>query len=358
MKIAFLSFYSGVLPRGVETYVHELSNRLVRLGHDVTVYQCGPKFLNTRYKTVKIPNEVDWKKNSETLTGMLYLVGKVKEFTKKVLEKIDADTNIIVPTNGRWQSVLCKSWAMKNKKKIVIPGQSGAGLDDRINLFTFPDRYIALTKHQEKWANNANPLVKTVKIPNGVDLDRFAKGGTSALSVELPKPIILAAAALIPLKRLDLAIKAVSKLEKASLLLVGNGPEKEKLQALGDKLLPGRFKILSLPFSEMPKAYQAADLFTFPTIEWESFGIAMVEAMASGLAVVATDDPIRREVVGNAGLFIDPKDTSQYVRALEKALSSEWGSKPKKQAEKFSWDEIAKQYDKLFKELVVSGVEP
>ena len=73
--------------------------------------------------------------------------------------------------------------------------------------------------------------------------------------------------------------------------------------------------------------------------------------MASGLAVVATDDPIRREIVGDAGLFVDPTDTKEYLKVLEKALKIKWGSKPRLQAEKFDWDKIAKDYEKLFLEL-------
>ena len=60
----------------------------------------------------------------------------------------------------------------------------------------------------------------------------------------------------------------------------------------------------------------------------------MVEAMASGLPVVATDDPIRREIVGDAGLFVDPTDTNKFANTIEKALNTNWGEKPRKQAEK------------------------
>jgi len=73
--------------------------------------------------------------------------------------------------------------------------------------------------------------------------------------------------------------------------------------------------------------------------------------MASGLPVVAADDPIRREIVGDAGIFVDPTDTDAYAKAIKEALGKNWGDVPRKQAEKFSWDEIALKYERLLKSL-------
>jgi glycosyltransferase involved in cell wall biosynthesis len=73
--------------------------------------------------------------------------------------------------------------------------------------------------------------------------------------------------------------------------------------------------------------------------------------MACGLGVVVNNDPIRREIVGNAGFFVNPTNINKYSQALEKALKTDWGSKPRKQAEKFDWDKIAEKYNVLFKKL-------
>jgi glycosyltransferase involved in cell wall biosynthesis len=350
MKIALLSFYSGVIYRGVETFVHELSNQLVLLGHDVTVYQIGEVLPKARYKTISIHVDVDWSKKGTYTPFINYYCLKVKEFTQKTLKVIDKDTNIVFPTNGQWQSVLCSIWAKRHNKKMVIAGQSGPGLDDRINILTFPNRFVGLTEFQKKWAENANPLVQSVEIPNGASLNDFGLSG-SIVSPKLKKPVVLCVSALDYWKRLDLVIKAVSKLDNVSLLLVGKGSEEPELKRLGDKLLPNRFKIMSFMHKDMPQVYRSADLFTFSTVPWESFGIVLVEAMASGLPVVATDDPIRREIVGDAGLFVDPIDTDAYAAAIQKALDTDWGNKPRLQAEKFSWDKIAKQYETLFNSL-------
>lgn len=119
------------------------------------------------------------------------------------------------------------------------------------------------------------------------------------------------------------------------------------LKELGEKLLPGRFEILNFPHEQMPEVYAGADLFTFPTVPFESFGIVLTEAMAAGLPVVATKDPIRREIVGEAGILVDPTDSDAYAEALKKALKGSWSEKAITQAKKYDWDIIADQYERL-----------
>lgn len=231
---------------------------------------------------------------------------------------------------------------------MVVSGQSGIGWDDKVNLLSFPDTFIALTQKAEKWAKKFNPFVKIIKISNGVDLNKFRPNGDSYI-IDLKKPIILAVGAFTRQKRLDLVIKATSKLKDASLLLVGGGGElKNELELEGKRSLGNRFQILSVPFGDMSKIYRSADVFTLPSASSEAFGNVYIEAMASNIPVVAPDDEQRHEIVGEAGILVDPTDTNEYAKALQRALVTNWGDKPRKQAEKFSWEAIAEQYENLF----------
>jgi len=326
MRIAFLSFYNGLNFRGVETFVHELGNRLTDRGHQVTVFQYGPEMKNTKY-------QVDSLASIYSLPDMLF-----------------PPPDIIFPLNGRVQAIRTKIWAYGHRKKMVISGQSGPGLDDRLNLYTLPDTFIGLTDFQCVWAKKVNPYVKVVKIPNGVDTSRFHPG-VKPVNHGLPHPVILYVAALEPIKRQELLIRAIAK-TKASLLLVGHGSLTEPLTEMCQRLLPNRYRIMTFSLAEMPSVYTACDLFTYPTSPWESFGIAILEAMASGLAVVADDDPIRREIIGPAGLFVNPINIETYAKSLETALAEKWGTKPADRANLYKWDKIAADYSDLFTHLV------
>lgn len=309
MRIAFLNKYQNKVARGAETFVSELGKRLSK------------------------SHEVD-------------IISDINYF-----DLLKKKYDVIIPTNGRLQAFIVRKITWITGGKMIISGQSGIGLDDRLNLYSFPNRFVGLTSFQSGWAKKVNPFVKVETIPNGVDLTRFKDNGSK---VENEIKTVLAVGAFTKEKRHELTIDAVAKLNNVKLIIIGGGGDrKQEIENYGLRVLgKERFETLSVPFEKMPGYYKHADVLAFPTVPWESFGITMVEAMASNLPVVATDDPIRREIVGNAGIFIDPENTEAYTEALRKALSISWGDKPRRQAEKFSWDIIAEKYEELFKELL------
>ena len=302
-KIAILNKYQEKVSRGAETFVTELSGRLSKnYSIDVISKINYWKILNAKY-------------------------------------------DLIIPTNGREQAFLIRIITWLEGSKMIISGQSGMGLDDRLNLYSFPDYFIALSSEALKWAKRINPLTKSIYIPNGVDLSKFTenkKGNLKKIKT------ILSVGAFTKEKRHDLTIKAVSRLKDVKLVIVGGGGDlRKEIESLGLKLLGENFEIKRVEHSKMPKIYNMADVLAFPTVPWESFGIVLVEAMAANLPVVASNDPIRREIVGDAGLFIDPNDTDKYSEALKDALTINWDNKPRLQSEKFDWDKIAEEYEKI-----------
>lgn len=350
MKIAIISFYSGNISRGVESWTKEIASHLSK-DHDLTVFQNGAEGKDDKeYKVIStnIPQDSSHQDSRNTLRRFFFIDYwsiLVFKFTWKIVPYLwKEDFDIYIPTNGGWQSILIKLLSLIKRSKIIIVGHSGKGWDDRMNLWTFPDTFIALTKDAYKWAKSINSYVTVKQIPNGVDLKKFTKEGAK-LKLKFENPVILCVGALNPTKRIDLAIKAVSLLPNVDLLVVGEGDNKAEIQELGDKLLSARFHLINVSYEQMPEVYRGASLFTLPSWSREAFPLVYLEALSSNLPIVATDDSIRQEIIGDAGILVDVEDQEKYADALRQALDKKWGDKPRQQASKFSWDKIAKEYE-------------
>ncbi len=311
MRIAFLSRYQNKVSRGAENFVLELSKRLSK-NHRVEVL---------------FGNDAD-----------------------DILKVIKGGYDIVIPVNGRLQSLKISLGRIFGGYKLLITGHSGIGRDDIWNIAVCkPDVFVALTDHMARWAKGWVWGSKVVKIPNGIDLNKFSPVGDK-IELDLPRPVILSVGALTWYKHHERVIKVVSEMGYGSVLIVGEGEEKEKLEKLG-RSLGKRFMIANYKYEDMPKVYRAADLFTLPSWDREAFGIVYLEAMASGLGVVAPDDQSRREIVGKGGLLTDVCSIEKYAEILKKALSIDWGKLARAQAEKFSWEKVTEDYEKVMSDM-------
>ncbi len=338
LKIAFLNIYQGKVERGAENFINELSKRL--LGEYEVDLISGRKETSKRWPIL-------WRAFLDR-PGM-----EVFWFTLKNLRKVWKEKyGIVIPINGGWQPALIRIATWLYGGKMVISGHSGIGWDDRNNLWCFPDCFVAITSKAEKWARKANPFVRVEYIPNGVDLDIFRPEGEK-LKIGLKRPVVLSVGALTSSKRISLVIEAVSQLKNVSYLVIGGGELRQEIVVLGKRLLGERFELISLKYKDMPKAYRATDILCLVPWEREAFGITYLEAMASGLPVVAPKDEQRKEIVGDGGLLVEnPENVSELSETINKALKIKWGEKPRRQAMKFDWDKIASEYERLFEELI------
>ena len=59
-----------------------------------------------------------------------------------------------------------------------------------------------------------------------------------------------------------------------------------------------------------------------------------------------------REIIKDAGIFCDCSKIEEYAMALEKAIHTDFGDKPRRRAEEFSWDKVAQRYDAVFQQVI------
>ena len=164
-----------------------------------------------------------------------------------------------------------------------------------VDLFHTPTQRAANALIKEGVDQN-----KIKVIPYGVDTKIFCPPRQKRKN---KIPIILTVARRVPEKGLDIW--------------------EQVREAVGDK---AEFRWVSnLPYRDMPAVYQSADLFFFPSLTtptWEEqYGMALVEAMACGLPIVASNTGAIPEVVGSQGLLFDPHSVADAVKKLDFQLS-------------------------------------
>jgi glycosyltransferase involved in cell wall biosynthesis len=224
-------------------------------------------------------------------------------------------------------------------------------------------------------AHNVAPPERVVVIPNGVhraysaEPDREADAAARRLLGERDCEAIdlLNVGSTIPRKRIEalLQVFAVVRNEfpHARLIRVG-GPFTRSQQQLVEQLKL-RESIIVLPFldtSVLAAVYRRATLLLQPS-EAEGFGLPVVEAMACGTPVVASDLPVLREVGGNAVTFCSVADVRAWGEAITNLLS-ERNQRPEhwairqatagSQAAKFSWAQYTQKMVGLYEEILAT----
>ncbi len=178
---------------------------------------------------------------------------------------------------------------------------------------------------------------------------------------------LIFAGRLIKDKNVDLLIRAVAlarkELPSINCLIIGQGPEKERLVSLSEGLGLKESILFKdfLEYAQLLSYMKAAKLFIFPSTR-EGFGIVVMEAMAAGLAVITVEHPMNAatELVrqGETGYICrpQPQDIASHITALLKdpATRAQFSEQAKKITRDYDWDKIAKISEEFYKEVVPS----
>lgn len=323
MKIVFLHLTQGLVDRGMEQVVSLYARSLSRT-HSVTVIQSGkvkpglPYHTLRRYPLAEAPQIAP------------------RHFLDKLRFRYELDPNSVATRNFTLASlatlrrlkpdviIVCNGAPALNllhAEKLGIPlvafGAAGLGHHDQRTLRAVPDLFIALTETSRAWAARyALPGTKLVTIPNPVIL----RHPQTKPKLTLPHPIVLTVGALTAYKNILKVAAALSPLP-LSHLIIGDGELSGELQHLLSTRAHDFSWIRHVEPDLLPAYYQLADAFCFTPDPREAFGNVYLEAMAHSLPIVATDDPLRREIIGPAGYYVNPDDPAGIRTAVALALT-------------------------------------
>ncbi|WP_431913265.1 glycosyltransferase [Nonomuraea jabiensis] len=352
MRIVRLANFVTPTSGGLRTALHELGAGYAAAGHEPVLVVPGAAARDERTpagRVITLPGPV-----VPGLGG--YRVITARRALRRLLEELAPDRiEVSDRTTLRWlgpwaraagvRSVMVSHESLSALLRLYGPlGWPLGRLADPVNRATAArfDTVVCTTGWAAaEFARLGVPNL--VRVPLGVDLatfspERFDPGLRSRLAAR-GKALLVHCGRLSPEKRPDRSIRALAELRRrgvpAVLAVAGDGPLRARLTRLADGL-PVRFLGHLADRDAVAALLATADVALAPG-PVETFGLAALEALASGTPVVATRDSALPEVIGPAGAAV-ADDPADYARAIEDLLSDPaLRERARARAERYGW---------------------
>lgn len=375
MKIGFFTDSYLPLPDGVATSVDSCARALEERGHEV--YIIAPK--KPRYK--------DKRSNVYRLTSIKFI--KTPEIRwalqlpeKSLIKILRIDFDIIHGHAGGpitflgWQIARARNipyiatyhthwsrYAHYFLKGIVRPRML------EITTRIFGNMYgnlIAPTKRIKKELISYGVKSNIFVLPTGIDINKFDIDNKDYIRKKIKATndtgILLYVGRLGREKSVDFLLQSFKIIKEnnpqTALVLVGSGPEKNKLKKLAKKLniQNNVFFLGTIKYKNISKVYKGADLFVFAS-QTETQGMVILEAFASGLPVVALEDEtFDGVIINNKNGFLVKKDVNIFSEKVIKILNNEkmrtgFSEFGKNTVKNFLIESTAKKLEELYREI-------
>jgi len=362
MKITFITYIYPYPERGynpgVERVVQEFARELVQQGHEVhvlTPYRNGGVKNHERDEGVQIHRVSDTRRyfgrvGSLFSIDMLSLNWSITSYSD-LLHSSDI-VHTFTPLIWKFFSTQMVAhyhhWDDPSNPIEYLYLPTSHYLWRR--CYTLANKIVAVSEYSaEDLASRGVDRDKIEVVPNGVDTNKFSPG-SSSLEYKEWDTAILYVGPLVERKGLKYLIKAMPDVLEhnpdTGLILVGGGDQDELENiALSLGIVDHIHFEGFVPEHDLPDYYRKADVFVFPSL-LEGFGMVLVEAMASGLPIVSTTSSAIPEVVDDAGLLVEPRDSRALAQKVCLALENKnkWEQRSVQRVKKeFSWEKTTKK---------------
>ena len=357
MRVALACPYAWDAPGGVQTHVRQLASHLERRGHQVMI--TAPAFDTKRAAGIRVAGR-PWRIPYNGSIAPVCPDPRSRRVIRRALAEFRADVvhvhEPLTPSTGMFAT-------LESRVPVVATFHAYAGRSILMaalapllgRVWRRLSVRLAVSEAAAEFAGRHLTGELTV-VPNGVDVDLF--GG--ARPAELPPGRrILFVNRLEPRKGFAVAVRAfvllAEEVPDAILVVAGDGPERSAAEELPAALRDRVLMLGTVSHDRLPPYHAAADLFIGPAVGGESFGIVLVEAMAAGLPVVASDIPGYREVVrdGTDGLLVPPKDPAALASSVRRILAdprlaNRLRTEALASAERYRWEVVTAQIEDAY----------
>jgi phosphatidylinositol alpha-mannosyltransferase len=381
MKIALVSPYDFAFPGGVPNHIAALERQFTKMGHDVRVIAPASKIVpdfGDRFIPIGKPRPVPTNGSIARLTLSLRLASKIKE----VLARENFD---IIHLHEPFMPMLCSAVLRFSKTPMIgtFHACGGGGGSLMGYRFGWPVSAVMIRRRAPKLGTRIAVSLaaqrfasKTIHgdyeiIPNGIDLSRFSPPDIAPLTEFCDgKKNILFVGRLESRKGLIYLLKAYWRIKRrvpnSRLIIVGPG---KRLRRKYEKWV-AKYHLKDVVFvgfvsqEELPRYYKTADIFCAPATGRESFGIVLLEAMAMGKPIIASDIEGYRCVLTNGveGIMVPPNDDRKFAQALtilltDPVLCQRMGANGLVKVQEYSWDKVARRILECYTK-ILSGSRP
>jgi L-malate glycosyltransferase len=383
MRVLFFNYEYPPLGGGAahaSAYLLEEFSKIPDLEVDFITSSCDREFhLEKMGENVRL-HKLPVGKNSQNLhfqsqKDLLVYAWKAYCYSRKLIKnnKYDLTHSFFTVPCGFVSLILKLQYGMPYI--ISLRGSDVPGYSDRFSLvykFLTPlitfiwkksGAVIPNSQGLKELALKSRPEQEMAIIYNGIDIDRFKPG--SEIKNHDKFIITLGGTRVTHRKGIGYLIEAVSQLSQKYpqiiMKVIGEGDEKEKLTKLVSELgLSERIHFLGKvdEHGKMVPFYQEASVFVLPSLN-EGMSNAMLEALAAGLPILATDTGGTRELVqdGENGFILKMKDSADIAQKLEKLINNpelckRMGENSREKALEMSWETVAEKYYKLYEKIL------
>ena len=357
MKVGLVSPYDYSHPGGVTEHIRHLGKWLVQLGHEVRTFAPSSRSDIERdlpnFYRIGRPIPIPVNNSVARVTLSFHLADRVAEILAR--ERFDV-LHFHEPLMPALPITVLRLSPVPNVGTFHAFARSNVGYYyGRAILKHYLerlDRMIAVSEPAREFVTQYFSNADVRVIPNGVDVDTFRPGQTPIRHLRDESVNVLFVGRLEPRKGLRELLRGYeymkARVPESRLIIVGDGPRRARVESyisshrLKDVVLAGY-----VPQSVLPRYYASADIFCSPATGSESFGIVLLEAMASGLPIVATEIPGYLSVVepGRDAVTVRPKGWPELGAALtllarDEQLRLRMGAAGLEKARRYSWREV------------------